>query len=297
MGEKIYLLPKAAISLLVALSMPVSAHAQERLVLAASSSWNINYADDYCRLQRMFGTGDEKVMLMIDRFSPSESFRLNLAGKRFSRSGSVEAATVQFGADLPEQKLEFYAGDLGKEVPAWLFIPNVRIRPLAEPIKEDEPRKVTFSEADEAAVNEIRIGKPLKQQVVLQTGSMKGAFGALRACTDELLRHWGIDVDRHREVAQIARPIGSPGNWLRNSDYPGDMVVKGEPGMVQFRLVIGEDGLVRSCHVQQSTNSEGFDEAVCNALKRRARFEPARDKAGNPLVSYYMNRVHFSVGR
>lgn len=289
---------RAGVALLL-LGAPMTVHAQDDVpvVLEASSPWNINYADDYCRLQRMFGTGDERVMLMLDRFSPSEDFRLNLAGKRFSIKGNVRAATVQFGPALPEQKLDFYQGDIGDEVPAWIFISGVRIRPRDQLVADPNFQPVTYSEADEASVSEIRVEKGLKRPLVLQTHSMKGAFAALRACTDELLQHWGIDIERHRQAVQMARPLTSPARWLRNEDYPSEMFLKGQPGLVQFRLVIGEDGSAASCHVQQSTNPGGFNDAVCNALKRRARFEPARDKDGKPVVSYYINRVHFSMGR
>lgn len=293
-------------SILLAAGLPLlmvsaTASAQHGDPLEASSPWNIDYADDFCRLQRLFGTGDAQVRLMIDRFAPSEDFRLNLVGKPFVSNVDIGTASIRFGSGLPEQKLRFYGGDLGKN-PAWVFISSVRIRPPAEPAAKEEPAEgggyqpVSFSEADEASVTAIYIDKPLKKPIMLQTGSMKGAFAALRKCTDELLEHWGVDPDRIREVVTWAKPTTRPGYWLRNEDYPAAMLAKGMPGLVQFRLVIGEDGMVSSCHIQQSTNPEGFNDAVCNVLKRRARFEPARDKDGRPVKTYYLNKIHFSQG-
>lgn len=281
-------------------ALPATVQAQKSVALDATSSWNIDYADDFCRLQRYFGTGDDQVRLMIDRLSPSEDFRLTVTGKPFARGVATGTATIKFGPSLPQQKLAFYVGDMGK-TPAWAFISNVRIRPLTETERKEKRAEiqgyqpVSFSESDEASVTDIHFGKPLNRFVTLRTGSMKGAFAALRKCTDELLEHWGIDTVRIRDVVTWAKPKASPGSWLLSEDYPSGMLDRGISGLVQFRLVVGEDGKVESCHVQQSTSPEGFDEVVCNAIKKRALFEPARDKNGQPVKSYYINRVHFQA--
>lgn len=260
------------------------------LALDASSPWNINYADDSCRLQRMFGKGDDKVMLALDRLGPTDSFRLLLAGQRFSRRVDLSTAIVRFGPELPEQKQDFYAGDLGTDTPAWLFVSDIRLRPRAK----DEAGKTDLA-ADEAAATQLSVGRPLGQPIILRTGPMTDAFAALTSCTDELLTHWGIDPAKYAQIVQPLKSIGSPLNWLKSEDYPSEMILKQQPGLIHFRLVVGEDGRVKSCHIQQSTNSAGFDEAVCMAVKRRARFEPARDKDGNAIIAYYRNRVHFSM--
>lgn len=263
--------------------------------LAPSSKWNVHYADDYCRLARSFGTGDESITLLIDRFAPSSVFRLNLVGPPMKRSAPDGTATIRFGPDLPEQKIAFYMGDFGERQPAWIFRSGVYLRPAPAPAAGGEPAPVNMAENDEASVTEIDIGRPLRKPVRLRTGSMKGAFAALRTCTDQLLASWGVDAEKNRKLSRRAAPVGSPATWLRPSDYPPEMIRKYQPGLVQFRLVVGEDGRARSCHIQQSTNPEGFDEAVCKGLMRRAEFEPALDEDGRPVVSYYLNLARFMI--
>jgi TonB family protein len=273
----------------------------EPLVLEPSTPWNVHYADDFCRLSRSFGTGDQEMVLVIDRLQPGDAFRLMLAGDPMKRT-MKEEAQIRFGADLPVQTLRFFPGKLGKDKAAWIFRAGVRIRAYSDAEKDELKQRgledfstPQITQAEEAAVEEIRIGRPLSRPLVLRTRSMKGPFAALRACNDELLTHWGVDVARHRELSEIATPSKSPAHWLTFRDYPADMLREGMPGLVNFRLTVGADGKPKDCHVQQSTHPEGFDRVVCSALMRNARFNPARDQKGEPITSYYVNSVTFVI--
>lgn len=48
-------------------------------------------------------------------------------------------------------------------------------------------------------------------------------------------------------------------------------------------LTISEGGRVSDCNVLQSAGSPEVDQALCNLMLRRSRWEPARDKQGNPI--------------
>lgn len=276
-------------------------------ILEPSSPWNVDYAADFCRLARTFGTGDEKTSLLIDRFAPGDLFRMTLVGEVTNAAKGGGRARIRFGTDAPEQEAHFFSGSWTGNIPAWIFTTGTRIRPRteAEQALIDRAAKRSgdrmdipgISEAEEAAVTEVHFGRPLRQPLVLRTGSMQAPFAAMRTCTDELLTHWGIDVTRHREQSEPATPITPPGRWLTDQDYPALMQEEGQPGLVNFRLTVGEDGRAKSCHIQQSTNPKGFDDAVCRALIRSARFTPAKDKDGKPLVSYYLNSVRFMFPR
>lgn len=294
----------AALAVVVATPMPVAA--KEPLVLAPSSKWSVNYAEDFCRLSRTFGTGREQVGLVLDRFSPGDSFRLILVGDAMRDMSPGTKARIRFGGDFAEQELGFYSGKVGTHR-AWIFQSSLYIRPrtadeqaaITQAVEQNvtpvmaQIAKITTE--DEASVMQVHVGRPLRTPVILQTGSMRSAFAALRTCTDELLTHWGIDVARHKEIATLAKPLASPATWIKPGDYPEAMLRSRQPGLVQFRLTIGEDGTPTACRIQQSTHSAGFDKAVCDALKRRARFEPARDTEGRPLTSFYLNSVHFQI--
>lgn len=287
-------------SLLV--GVPSMAAAKAPVELAPTTPWNVHYADDYCRLARMFGTDKQKITLSIEQDSPGTSFRMTLAGAMLGSQDNKGDASITFGA-MPEQKILFFPGTIGAgddSQPAWIFGDSVRLKPYSpeevEAAKENGytvASNTPVTEADEAAVTSMLIGRPLRNPVRLKTGPMKAAFAAMRSCTDELLDHWGIDAARHRELSRWAMPTGNPGKWLNSNDYPRDMLAKAQPGIVRFRLSVGPDGVPTACHIQRSTNSKGFDDAVCKGVMRRARFEPALDKDGQPMASYYVNAVRF----
>lgn len=287
----------ARISLLIALLLgsTLPAAAKDAPVrLAPLTKWNAHYENEYCRLSRAFGEGDNIVILMFDRFAPSQDFRLLLSGKAMRRSNIGMVATVRFGAEGANQKLDFFEGTIGKKIPAWVFKGGVKLIDPPDTAAEAE-QAAPISESDEAAIREVWIGSPLPRPIVLETGSLKAPFAALRKCTDELISVWGLDVERHRNLLQPARPLNEVGKWLVSNDYPIGMIVSGQQAMVEFRLIVGEDGKVESCIIQQSTNPEGFDKVSCQALLRRAKLSPAIDAEGKPVRSYYRNRIRFQL--
>jgi protein TonB len=70
------------------------------------------------------------------------------------------------------------------------------------------------------------------------------------------------------------------------------MLRQGRQGMVEFRLVVDEQGQVANCHVDLDTPGP-FGEATCNAISRRARFKPALDAEGRPMRALYVCSVEF----
>ena len=287
----------AALSILsTALTVPSAAAKGEPLLLPPTSKWNVHYADDYCRLARTFGTGDDAITIFMDRFSPSATFRLNLIGPPMKRWVADGTARIRFGHGLPEQSLYFYVGSFDDKVPSWSFSTGIGLRPLPENAEDREVFAALPSfKADLEKANGIAIGAPLRKPVILQTGPMKKPFDALHACTEQLVASWGVDVESHRSAQRMPEPVGAPENWLRNYDYPEEMIRQRQPGLVEFRLMVDTAGKATACHIQQSTNPKGFNEVVCAALMRRAEFKPALDKDGRPMASYYRNRVRFHM--
>lgn len=298
---------KKKIGLLLAFSLimtPATVQsAEEPLRLKATSSWQIDYADDRCRLARRFGADETTVNIFLDRYGPDESFRLTVAGKPV-KTGILKAeAAITFGPSESLQKVNFNNGTSG-EMPALHFANRIRIglpseEELAAEAKHNgsylEFEYTPISDARQKAVRYLQIGKPLHQSVILETGSMKAPLDALNACIDDLMGHWGIDVEKHRNLKRPASPTKSPSKWIMSSDYPSNMLVSGQPAIIEFRLSIGTDGVPTHCHIQATTRPKAFDDAVCKSVMRRARFDPALDSEGKPIPSFYRNTVHFQI--
>jgi hypothetical protein len=290
--------------LFVALAIPAPAAvaAPAPLILKPSSKWQVNYAEQQCRLARQFGEGKQAVLLFMDRYGPGGAFQLTIAGKPFKTFADKGEAAIQFGPNEAEQQLQFLNGNLGEQ-PAMVFASSARIAPLsgaelsqAKDEQDNLYRPVRPISADrEQAVKFLRVGKPLRQQVILETGSMRAPFAVLDKCITDLMTTWGIDVEKHRTLSQSARPTQSPTEWIKSSEHPIAMLSARQPALVNFRLIIGTDGVPTNCHIQATTRPKEFDNAVCKSVMKRARFSPALDAKGQPVATYYQNRVRFQL--
>ena len=271
---------------------------QPPLVLRPSSTWLVDYGDDKCRLARMFGTGDAETMFMVERYSPSDDLFTAIGGKPLADIDAAQAH-LAFGPDGFVTKYPPSPGKLG-ERPA--LTATMALYPWPDSDKDDEDEtgpadlfEQVITPEQEARVTWFEVTAKGRQTVRLELGSMAKPMAALRTCTQELVHHWGIDVDAHRTLSRRATPKGNVGNWVTWHDYPTDLLNKGEQGLVQFRVVVAADGKATQCLVQESTRPLGFDKAVCAALMRRAKFEPALDKDGKPIVSFWRSSVRFQM--
>ena len=93
--------------------------------------------------------------------------------------------------------------------------------------------------------------------------------------------------------ARKPTPRGNPSNWLTVEDYPAGATGNGK---VALTLVVDTAGKVMSCVVTQSSGLGLFDTTACSVLQRRARFNPALDAYGRPVVGNYATRASFTQG-
>lgn len=94
-------------------------------------------------------------------------------------------------------------------------------------------------------------------------------------------------------VAAAAR--NDPGGWITQADYRTSWIARGWAGTAGFRLAIGRDGRVEECRITRSTGHTALDQATCALVTRRARFEPARDGAGEKVAGSYASSVLWQI--
>lgn len=288
--------------------VPGPAVAKEPVGLAPSSKWHVNYADDSCRLARSFGTGADEVLLVMDRFRPGPAVYLTLVGSPVKVRSDNRNAVIRFGPNERDQERRFDVATRENGSPALLVSQSVLVagaREVWDAAKGDRgeaengfPASKKLPDIDPAwndRVTSLEIRISGKQPVLLDIGAMGKPMAALTACTDDLLRGWGIDVEAHRKLSRPLAPASDPARWLNFSDYPTTMRQGGYQGIVHFRLIVDEAGKPKSCHIQKSTRPEEFEKAVCDGIMRRADFIPALDANGKPVASYYINRARFQM--
>ena len=96
-------------------------------------------------------------------------------------------------------------------------------------------------------------------------------------------------------VSQAAKAKANLTSLFSTDDYPQSAIRNEEQGTTAVRLSIGPDGRVSDCSVTASSGSGALDSATCNILKRRARFTPAKDQAGNPTSDTFSQRIRWEL--
>jgi TonB family protein len=277
----------------------------EPLSLMPSSSWNIDYGRERCSLIRSFGSGDDQVDLTMARYGPSfgtsDFFIMTVSGKKLQFVKMADDAQIRFGPDEAQQTIGYFSGITNGGDLALIYF-RLRIAALSKGEsgwRQDIPKPghvfAPLGSKREGQVRYLEIKRPLRQHLILQTGAMAKPLAALTKCSDGLLENWGFDVQTHRTLKRGVTPVGSPGEWVTQQDYPLKMARDGRRAIVYFRLDVDPNGTPTKCHVQHSVGPEEFDIAVCDALMRNAKFQPALNGDGNAVSSYWQTSVIFDL--
>ena len=121
------------------------------------------------------------------------------------------------------------------------------------------------------------------------------AVDALRACEDSRLRNWGIDPVAWHAMRSPPMPLTPLPQLFTPDDYPPGYALNGVTGQVVARLTVGTSGAVEKCVAINPRVDVYFAEKICGILKRRARFRPATDNQGQPIVGIYVTSAIFQM--
>jgi len=97
--------------------------------------------------------------------------------------------------------------------------------------------------------------------------------------------------------AVTAVPRRPRSTWVTAEDYPDAALRAEEQGSVTVKLAIDRSGEVASCDVVRSSGSATLDSATCRTVRRRARYQPAVDGAGQPIAAVDNHTVRWSLPR
>ncbi|WP_330702733.1 energy transducer TonB [Novosphingobium resinovorum] len=270
--------------------------AKTDLSLVPTTPWNLDGTDAGCALRRAFGNAATPLILEMRRFAPADDFQFTVNGEEISGLVRSSAAKVEITyGDLPPGTARgFQEGNTereGKKYPAIFLTSSLGSRADED---EDTPQPTVTPEM-EAGARRITLSWG-GNRVVLNTGSLGKPFAAMRLCTDSLVESWGLDPAVQNGLTRRARP-GSLMSMVRGIQaiYPVGLAGKGKQARVNFLALVDERGVVTDCHVLQSYNDPGFDDLACRVV-RKTTFEPALDKDGKPVPSFYAQTVMYKLG-
>lgn len=82
---------------------------------------------------------------------------------------------------------------------------------------------------------------------------------------------------------------------VRVDDYPSHSMINEEFGVVSVVLHISAEGKVASCDVTERSGFETLDKATCSLIRKRARFDPAKDANGSVIAGEYRMATAWSL--
>lgn len=95
------------------------------------------------------------------------------------------------------------------------------------------------------------------------------------------------------DLSQPGSPRGNPAQWLKADDYPEKAWRKRRVGTTGFRVTYDAYGQPTKCEVTSSSGHADLDTQTCYVVYRSAKFNPGRDRAGNPVGGSYSNRIRW----
>lgn len=271
------------------------AKAAEPVELDPSSQWNLDYADEACRLGRSFGEGDQKVVLVFAKYAPGPDMEIIARGKPLSSKGA-SGFSYRWGSrdKVDVERPLFGNADDGSTI--WQFSGTLLTPDTAEKFEKGGIPIDQIKAAEDAASADIesftmQVGR--RAPVTLETGSLGKGFEAMDQCLDSLVESWGFDPARQSMIVTAPQPVGKITNWFNSRDYPSTPLRNDVAGAVRFRLAIDEGGAITDCTIQSAYSDPAFAEKVCSEFRRNGKFKPAVDAAGNGIATFWAATVVF----
>ena len=271
---------------------PAIADAPDAIVFEPTEPWALDYADDSCKLTRMFAAGPDKLVLHLRQYAPGEAVEIAVAKTDGLGKSGIDYRFGTAGDFKPVESHGVRWGDLD----GWMFgasltdISGERRDQSLPPWTSDE-RKAALSDA--AAISfRLSSGEILD----IQTGSLVPAFDAMSACLEELTTHWDIDHEAHIALSRKANPRIPTRYAMRVQEhYPLSALRAGQSAWVAARIDVDAQGNGTACHIQNGSAETVFAKSICTAASGDGLFEPALDEAGKPVSSYYTLQVSFMI--
>lgn len=283
---------------LIPLTLALSAHPalaadKPPIPLARVGAWEMNYGADSCQLLSRYSDGTNEIIASFTRYVAGDTFDLTFSGKPVKDTGEVwPKATIAFGDQAP-QHIKALAGTADDKRPLLMFT-GIRLDGSILPPNFIPPgNHPAITPEQEAATTSLTIKFPGGEHFRLETGSFAKPMAVMRACTSDLVKYWGYDLNIQSQLKQGSVPLSDPGTWFKPKDFPKTAMLRGQNALVQIRLDVTETGTVAGCHIQFRTKPDELADLLCKLITRRARFSPALDFAGKPVRSFYVTKIRW----
>lgn len=270
---------------------PVPAFAQDTQQFKPSGPWALDYGEDYCRLMRTFEDGSSELAVAFERIQPGPFMRMVLVSDGIRMFRGADTIGWRFTPADTDRKAMFTRSETpdGKQ---YINLGPTMLAPIAPPAGDAPPAPPPYDRAKEQATAKELTGFVLEagltNPIRVETEPLDAPIGALQACTDDLLKTWGLDPAKHATGFVPAIPEGGGVGWLPAGTIPFSDFAKLAGGSNQVRLMIDASGKPTACHVHWPTLDQPVNDRICKILLDKGKFEPAKDPGGQPMASYWV---------
>ena len=258
---------------LVAMTVMMT-HSAKAAPLPPTSPWNVNYTATSCDAKRRFG--DMAISITPAPLGESIRLMIEMPG-RAAQARQYPARLFSDDGRSPEL------------ITALLFpLSKKGVRGLYTVLpKATVDRILARGELDMRVGSATAMGNKLNyttSHVHLALGKTGALMKALGTCLADLQKHWGMLDGKVPAPAVHSQVVGNLMGIFTSNDYPADALEADQTGRTQLLLMIGTKGEVMDCVVQQSSGIASLDAMSCQVIRERAKFSPAKDSAGEPIV-------------
>jgi hypothetical protein len=308
--------------------------AQQPTVLEPTSQWDLDYADNNCRLIRMFGVGKDAIRLVFEQVAPRGPMTVILIGKVPAETDdnvlgfqSLPGVTISKGQVLdtvdssgnvvfwprrlgrgrwgliPEaladrmQKTDLHAAEESPSTPAGLSEPRESWKNRDWKVESWDQWRGEDAEFSIRAdqVTGVVLNPGRSRSISLHTGGLAKPFQALEQCASESLKDWGIDPAVESTIATGAHPVEEGRKLFGPNDYPQSALRAFKEDNLEVWLNIDAQGSITKCRVISDFASPEINNAICGMVQRKERFVPARTKDGTAVPDFYTQSFRFQI--
>ena len=281
----------AILTVALAASATNTSAQENATIYQPSTEWSVERLTDRCVARRAFTHDQDTAKLVFEHGGSGDAFNVTIIGDAV-RNTRGPLISIQFGPEeKPSGRNYISAKTSGGE--AALVLYGVRFAP-AERIADGSLAVETIDAERMAAIEFLQIERAGLKRFRLETGGLSELGEAIDQCTAALEKTF-LSTENGGRVAQGAVPLDQ-GSWVQSSDYPGLMQKYGMGARIAIRLTVGTAGRATFCQIQDSTVPQMFEDALCLALMKRAKFEPALNDQGEEVPSYWNLTVDFKAG-
>ena len=156
--------------------------------------------------------------------------------------------------------------------------------------KGNSPVTSVASRPEVGVITGIEVNGTFDQDFRIETGSLATPIAALEACSREIFREMGLNLEEFDRIAKFP--------FRENFDLVARRMMRNNPGdkVATFEVIVVIDtaGKVTACQPSRREVDTRYSDVACDIMLNHARYTPAEDAEGIAVNSLDMLSGVFS---